>query len=60
MVAGPPNDLERERMVRQLRQGDNATAIRQFDRFLELAPDDGRATIVSSLRAEAAGELPGT
>ncbi len=42
-----------------LRSGDNATAVREFDRFLEVAPDDGRATMVSSLRAEAAGELPG-
>jgi cytochrome c-type biogenesis protein CcmI len=42
------------------RRGDNAAAVRLFDRFLELAPDDGRATMVSSLRAEAAGELPGT
>src|SRR6185503_7874784 len=38
------------------RQGDNATAVREFDRFLELAPDDGRVSMVSSLRAEAAGE----
>ena len=42
------------------RRGDHAAAIRQFDLFLELAPDDGRATMVSSLRAEAAGELPGS
>lgn len=42
-----------------LRRGDNATAVRQFDRFLQLAPDDARAPMVSSLRAEAVGELPG-
>ena len=42
------------------RQGDNATAVREFDRFLELAPDDDRVAMVSSLRAQAAGELPGT
>jgi cytochrome c-type biogenesis protein CcmH len=41
------------------RQGDNTTAVRQFDRFLDLAPDDDRVSMVSSLRAQAAGELPG-
>ncbi|HEY8771812.1 MAG TPA: c-type cytochrome biogenesis protein CcmI [Candidatus Limnocylindria bacterium] len=41
------------------RQGDNASAVEEFDRFLALAPDDGRASMVSSLRAEAAGALPG-
>jgi cytochrome c-type biogenesis protein CcmH len=41
------------------RQGNGATAVREFDRFLALAPNDGRAAMVSSLRAEAAGELPG-
>lgn len=41
------------------RSGDNATAVRQFDRFLELAPHDDRAGMISSLRAEAAGKLPG-
>ncbi len=41
------------------RQGDNATAMRYFDRFLQLAPKDDRAAMVSSLRAEAAGALPG-
>ncbi|MEP7041234.1 MAG: c-type cytochrome biogenesis protein CcmI [Chloroflexota bacterium] len=39
------------------RQGDNATALREFDRFLELGPDDGRVAMVSSLRAQAAGDL---
>jgi tetratricopeptide (TPR) repeat protein len=32
-------------------------ALRQFDRFLELAPDDPRAPMIRSLRAEAAGQL---
>jgi cytochrome c-type biogenesis protein CcmH len=41
------------------RQGDNGTAMREFDRFLELAPHDDRASMVISLRAEAAGQLPG-
>lgn len=41
------------------RQGDTAAAVRHFDRFLELAPNDARVAMVSSLRAEAAGELPG-
>ncbi len=34
---------------------DTAEAIRQFDRFLQLAPDDPRAAMVRSLRADAAG-----
>lgn len=41
------------------RTGDSATALGQFDRFLALAPHDGRAAMVTSLRAEAAGQLPG-
>ena len=41
------------------RQRDNGTAIREFDRFLLLAPHDARASMVISLRAEAAGELSG-
>lgn len=41
------------------RSGDKATAVRQFDRFLELAPDDDRAAMITSLRAEAGGGLPG-
>ena len=36
---------------------DAAEALRQFDRFLELAPDDPRAPMIRSLRAEAAGLL---
>lgn len=42
------------------RQGQNEAAVRNFDRFLALAPDDAREAMVSSLRAEAAGELPGS
>lgn len=38
-----------------LRSGDSTTAIEQFNRFLELAPDDDRAPMIRSLRAEAAG-----
>ena len=41
------------------RQGQNSAAVRYFDDFLRLAPDDGRVAMVTSLRAEAAGELPG-
>jgi tetratricopeptide (TPR) repeat protein len=33
---------------------DPAEAVRQFDRFLELAPDDPRAAMIRGLRAEAA------
>lgn len=40
-----------------LRGGDAAEAVEQFDRFLELAPDDDRAPMIRSLRAEAAGKL---
>jgi cytochrome c-type biogenesis protein CcmI len=42
------------------RQGQNEAAVRDFDRFLALAPDDARVAMVGSLRAEAAGELPGS
>ncbi len=41
------------------RQGQDEAAVRNFDRFLALAPDDARVAMVTSLRAEAAGELPG-
>jgi tetratricopeptide (TPR) repeat protein len=41
-----------------LRADEDATeAVRQFDRFLELAPDDPRTPMIRSLRAEAAGQL---
>ena len=42
------------------RHGDSATAVQEFDRFLALAPHDDRASMVSSLRAQAAGQLPGS
>ena len=57
-IADPDEpDIPFYRGLIAFRRGDNATAVRQFDRFLALAPDDGRASMVSSLRAEAAGEL---
>ena len=34
-------------------EGDEERAAAAFDRFLELAPDDPRATMIRSLRAEA-------
>jgi cytochrome c-type biogenesis protein CcmH/NrfG len=40
--------------------GDRSGAVRWFDQFLQLAPDDPRAAMVRSLRAEAAGQLPGS
>jgi len=59
-VADPDEpDIPFYRGLIALRRGDNDTAVLEFDRFLQLAPDDGRASMVSSLRAEAAGELPG-
>ena len=59
-IADPDEpDIPFYRGLIALRRGDNATAVREFDRFLELAPDDGRSPMVSSLRAEAAGALPG-
>ena len=59
-IAGPDEpDIPFYRGLIAFRRGDNATAMREFDRFLALAPDDGRAPMISSLRAEAAGELPG-
>ena len=39
--------------------GDLPEALQQFDRFLELAPDDPRAPMVRGLRAEAAQGAPG-
>jgi cytochrome c-type biogenesis protein CcmI len=42
------------------RRGDLETAVREFDRFLALSPDDGRAAMVRGLRAEAVGEMPGS
>jgi cytochrome c-type biogenesis protein CcmI len=36
---------------------DPAEAVRQFDRFLELAPDDPRAPMIRGLRVDAAAQL---
>jgi cytochrome c-type biogenesis protein CcmI len=59
-IAGPQEpDIPFYRGLIAFRRGDSATAVREFDRFLALAPDDGRVSMVSSLRAQAAGELPG-
>lgn len=59
-IAAPDEpDIPFYRGLIAFRRGDQATAVREFDRFLELAPKDGRATMVSSLRAEAAGGLTG-
>ena len=41
------------------RSGEAAAAVRHFDRFLALAPEDDRVPMVTGLRAEAAGELDG-
>jgi cytochrome c-type biogenesis protein CcmI len=38
--------------------GDKRAAIEQFDRFLQLAPNDPRAVMVRALRAQAAGDGP--
>ena len=40
-------------------QGDNEEAVRQFDRFLELAPDDPRAEMIRGLRDDLASEANG-
>jgi cytochrome c-type biogenesis protein CcmH/NrfG len=40
--------------------GDRSGAVRWFDQFLQLAPNDPRADMVRSLRAEAAGQLTGS
>ncbi len=59
-IAGPDEpDIPFYRGVIAFRRGESATAVREFDLFLKLAPEDGRAPMVSSLRAEAAGELDG-
>ncbi len=52
-------DIPFFRGVIAFRQGQDAAAVSNFDRFLQLAPSDPRVSMVSSLRAEAAGELPG-
>jgi len=59
-IAAPDEpDIPFYRGVIAFRRGDQATAVREFDRFLQLAPDDGRAPTVTSLRAQAAGDLSG-
>jgi cytochrome c-type biogenesis protein CcmH len=50
-------DIPFYRGVIAFRRGENATAVQEFDRFLELAPADGRGPMVKSLRAEAAAAL---
>ena len=52
-------DISFFRGVIAFRQGQDAAAVSNFDRFLQLAPSDPRVSMVSSLRAEAAGELAG-
>jgi tetratricopeptide (TPR) repeat protein len=39
--------------------GDSQEAVRQFDRFLDIAPDDARATMVKGLRDEEAASQGG-
>ena len=39
---------------------DPAEAVRQFDRFLQLAPDDGRVEMVTTLREQASEQADGT
>jgi cytochrome c-type biogenesis protein CcmH/NrfG len=39
---------------------DPAEAVKQFDRFLELAPDDGRVPMVTTLREQASAQAGGT
>jgi cytochrome c-type biogenesis protein CcmH len=52
-------DIPFYRGIIAFRRGDNAAAVEEFDRFLQLAPDDGRGPMVKSLRAEAAAALSG-
>jgi len=57
-IADPDEpDIPFYRGVIAFRRGDNATAVAEFDRFLQLAPDDGRGPMVKGLRAEAAAAL---
>ena len=59
-IAGPQEpDIPFYRGLIAFRRGDAATAVTEFDRFVAVAPDDGRVSMVRSLRAQAAGELPG-
>lgn len=59
VIAGDEPDIPFFRGLIAFRSGDAGEAVRQFDRFLALAPEDGRVPMVASLRAEAAGELSG-
>lgn len=59
VVGSPEPDIPFFRGLIAFRSGDNSAAIRYFDQFLLLAPDDARASMITSLRAEAAGQLPG-
>ncbi|MGZ8563929.1 MAG: tetratricopeptide repeat protein, partial [Candidatus Limnocylindria bacterium] len=59
LIAGDDEaDIPFFRGMIAFRQGQDEAAVRHFDAFLALAPDDARAAMVRSLRAEAAGELP--
>jgi cytochrome c-type biogenesis protein CcmH len=60
VIADPDEpDIPFYRGVIAFRRGDNATAVEEFDRFLELAPDDGRGPMVKSLREKAFAALAG-
>jgi cytochrome c-type biogenesis protein CcmH len=59
-IAGPDEpDIPFYRGLIAFRRGDNATAVEEFDRFLELAPADGRGPMVRGLRETAAAALAG-
>ena len=57
MIGGDAPDIPFFRGLIARGSGDLEEAVRQFDRFLELAPDDPRATMVQGLRDEAGGRL---
>jgi cytochrome c-type biogenesis protein CcmH len=60
-IAGPDEpDIPFYRGVIAFRRGDNATAVDEFDRFFELAPEDGRGPMVRSLREQAFAALAGS
>jgi cytochrome c-type biogenesis protein CcmH len=59
-IADPDEpDIPFYRGIIAFRRSDNATAVEAFDRFLQLAPDDGRGAMIKSLRAEAEAALAG-
>ena len=59
-IAGPDEpDIPFYRGLIAFRRGDNATAIEEFDRFLELAPADDRGPMARGLRETAAAALAG-